>query len=51
MAAPDAPSFRDRAQLRRRLSYLRLVRELQLRDLGGLVYETYRLPPAAARPA
>jgi hypothetical protein len=29
--------------LRRRLGYLRRVRELQLRDLGGLVYETYRL--------
>jgi hypothetical protein len=40
--APDSPSFRDRGKLRRRLRYLRRVRDLQLRDLGGLVYETYR---------
>ena len=36
------PGFRDRGKLRRRLRYLRRVRDLQLRDLGGLVYETYR---------
>ena len=41
--APETPSFHDRGRLRRRLRYLRRVRELQLRDLGGLVYETYRL--------
>jgi hypothetical protein len=40
--APDSPGFRDRGKLRRRLRYLRRVRDLQLRDLGGLVYETYR---------
>ena len=41
--APDTnPGFRDRGKLRRRLRYLRRVRDLQLRDLGGLVYETYR---------
>ena len=41
--APNAnPGFRDRGKLRRRLRYLRRVRDLQLRDLGGLVYETYR---------
>jgi hypothetical protein len=42
-SAPNAnPGFRDRGKLRRRLRYLRRVRDLQLRDLGGLVYETYR---------
>ena len=41
--APETPSFHDRGRLRRRLRYLRRVRELQLRDLGGLVYETYRM--------
>jgi hypothetical protein len=40
--APDSPGFRDRGKFRRRLRYLRRVRDLQLRDLGGLVYETYR---------
>ena len=40
--APDSPGFRDRGKLRRRLRYLRRVRDLELRDLGGLVYETYR---------
>jgi hypothetical protein len=41
--APETPSFHHRGRLRRRLRYLRRVRELQLRDLGGLVYETYRM--------
>src|SRR6266545_1878086 len=41
-SAPEPPSFAERGKLRRRLRYLRRVRELQLRDLGGLVYETYR---------
>src|SRR4051794_6818023 len=41
--APETPSFHDRGRLRRRLRYLRRVRELQLRDLGGLVYETHRM--------
>ncbi|MFL5974023.1 MAG: hypothetical protein ACJ76G_02625 [Solirubrobacterales bacterium] len=41
--APETPSFHVRGRLRRRLRYLRRVRELQLRDLGGLVYETYRM--------
>jgi hypothetical protein len=41
-SAPESPGFADRGKLRRRLRYLRRVRELQLRDLGGLVYETYR---------
>jgi ribosomal protein L40E len=40
--APHAPSFRDRGRLRRRLRYLRRVRELAFRDLGGLVYDQHR---------
>jgi hypothetical protein len=36
------PSFRERARVRRRARYLRRLRELQLRDLGGLVFELHR---------
>jgi hypothetical protein len=36
------PSFRDRGRVRRRVRYLRRLRELQLRDLGGLVFELRR---------
>jgi hypothetical protein len=40
---PDGtPSFRTRGQLRRRLRYLRQVRELGFRDLGGLVFDLDR---------
>lgn len=38
----ERPSFRHRARLRRRARYLRHLRELQLRDLGGLVLELDR---------
>ncbi|HYF25466.1 MAG TPA: zinc ribbon domain-containing protein, partial [Baekduia sp.] len=38
----QAPSFRDRGRLRRRLRYLRRVRELGFRDLGGLVFDLDR---------
>jgi ribosomal protein L40E len=41
-AGADAPSFRDRARLRRRLRVLRRVRELGFRDLGGLVFDQHR---------
>jgi ribosomal protein L40E len=45
-APPDAadlrPTFRDRGRLRRRLRYLRRVRELGFRDLGGLVFDLHR---------
>jgi hypothetical protein len=41
-AVAPAPSFRERGRVRRRLRYLRRVRELQLRDLGGLVFELSR---------
>jgi ribosomal protein L40E len=41
-SAPQAPSFRDRGRLRRRLRYLRRVRELGFRDLGGLVFDQHR---------
>jgi hypothetical protein len=40
-AAP-APSFRNRGRLRRRLRFLRRVRELGYRDLGGLVFDQHR---------
>jgi len=38
----EAPSFRQRSQLRRRLHFLRRRRELELRDLGGLVFDLHR---------
>lgn len=41
-ATPGALSFRDRGRLRRRLRYLRRVRELGFRDLGGLVFDLHR---------
>lgn len=40
--APSRPSFRDRARLRRRLRFLRRVRELGFRDLGGLAFDLHR---------
>jgi ribosomal protein L40E len=40
--APTRSSFRDRGRLRRRLRYLRRVRELGFRDLGGLVFDLHR---------
>jgi ribosomal protein L40E len=40
--APSRASFRDRGRLRRRLRYLRRVRELGFRDLGGLVFDLHR---------
>src|SRR3954452_4689963 len=41
-AAPPEPSFRNRGRLRRRLRFLRRVRELGYRDLGGLVFDQHR---------
>src|SRR4051812_23956759 len=41
-ATVASPSFRDRGRLRRRLRYLRRVRELGFRDLGGLVFDQHR---------
>ncbi|HEU4977576.1 MAG TPA: hypothetical protein VFT42_01640 [Solirubrobacteraceae bacterium] len=41
-AAAQAPSFHERGRARRRLRYLRRVRELAFRDLGGLVYDQHR---------
>lgn len=43
--APSAPrrlGFRERGRLRRRLRFLREVRELGFRDLGGLVFDQHR---------
>ena len=40
--AATRPSFRDRGRLRRRMRYLRSVRELGFRDLGGLVFDLHR---------
>jgi ribosomal protein L40E len=39
---PERPSFRKRGRLRRRLRYLRRVRELGFRDLGGLVFDQHK---------
>jgi hypothetical protein len=44
--APGSPSFRNRGRLRRRLRYLRRVRELGFRDLGGLVFDQHRFSQA-----
>jgi len=41
-ATTASPSFRDRGRLRRRLRYLRRVRELGFRDLGGLVFDQHK---------
>ncbi|HVS28335.1 MAG TPA: zinc ribbon domain-containing protein [Solirubrobacteraceae bacterium] len=40
---PATDSFRNRAKVRRRLRFLRRLRELELRDLGGLSFEMRRL--------
>lgn len=41
-SAHARPSFRERGRLRRRLRYLRRVRELGFRDLGGLVFDQHK---------
>jgi hypothetical protein len=41
-AGATPPGFRERGRLRRRLRYLRRVRELGFRDLGGLVFDLHR---------
>jgi len=41
-AAERRPGFRERGRMRRRLRYLRKLRELQVRDLGGLVFDLRR---------
>jgi hypothetical protein len=41
-SAPPQPSFRNRGRLRRRLRFLRRVRELGFRDLGGLVFDQHK---------
>jgi len=38
----DRPTTRRRGRLRRRLRHLRGVREVLLRDLGGMVFEVHR---------
>jgi hypothetical protein len=45
--APAASA--SRGKLRRRLRYLRRVRELLLRDLGGFVFELHRSPGGSAQ--
>lgn len=40
-AAPS-PGFAERTRMRRRLRYLRRLRELAFRDLGGLVFDLHR---------
>ena len=39
---PPRPGFRERGRLRRRLRYLKQIRELGYRDLGGLVFDQHR---------
>ena len=41
VAAPSA-GFAERTRMRRRLRYLRRLRELAFRDLGGLVFDLHR---------
>ncbi len=41
-AVPTRPGFRERGRMRRRLRFLREVRELGFRDLGGLVFDQHR---------
>ena len=40
--AAASPGFAERARMRRRLRYLRRLRELAFRDLGGLVFDLHR---------
>lgn len=40
--ADAGPGFRERTRLRRRLRYLRRLRELLFRDLGGLAFDLHR---------
>jgi hypothetical protein len=44
----ERPTTRRRGRLRRRLRHLRRVREVLLRDLGGLVFEIHRSGTAGA---
>jgi hypothetical protein len=39
---PSEPGFRERGRIRRRARYLRRLREVQLRDIGGFVLELSR---------
>jgi hypothetical protein len=39
---PSEPGFLARGRMRRRLRYLRRLREIQLRDIGGFVLELHR---------
>jgi hypothetical protein len=41
-AAARRPGFRARGRMRRRVRYLRKLRDLQVRDLGGLVFDLRR---------
>ena len=47
--ATAAPASARRGKLRRRLRYLRHVRELLLRDLGGFTYEVHRTAGGTAQ--
>jgi hypothetical protein len=40
--ADAGPGFRERTRMRRRLRYLRRLRELLFRDLGGLAFDLHR---------
>jgi hypothetical protein len=45
---PSEPGFRERGRIRRRARYLRRLREVQLRDIGGFMVELHRF--GRARP-
>jgi uncharacterized OB-fold protein len=47
----QVPASARRGRLRRRLRYLRSVRELLLRDLGGLTYEIHRTASGGGEPS
>ncbi len=42
ISAGEAPTFLARGRIRRRARYLRRLREVQLRDIGGFVVELHR---------
>jgi hypothetical protein len=49
-AATRGPGTRERGRIRRRLRYLVRLREVQLRDLGGLVFDIHRFGAQAEAP-
>ncbi len=44
-ATSEPPTFLSRGRIRRRARYLRRLREIQLRDIGGFMLELHRFGP------